>query len=159
MKTIFLISIFCIGMPFLIFSQESKLPEPEGNFSAIITTNIDNSITWYSNTLGFKIINKTENIERGFKQANLKTGKVWIELIELKNVLAQENILKDKPKGTKISGFFKFGMQVSAFNDWIIHLKKLNTEFLGTVVTDKLSGKKMVLIKDPDGNRIQIFEK
>ena len=45
------------------------------------------------------------------------------------------------------------------FDDWVDTLKHAKVEFYGDVVTDELSGKRMLLIKDPDGNRIQLFEK
>ena len=38
-------------------------------------------------------------------------------------------------------------------------LRLLCIEFHGQVVHDANSGKKMVIIRDPDGNRIQFFEK
>ena len=132
---------------------------PEAYFSAIIVNDIESSITWYSNNFGFEVLNKIESEEKGFKQANLKCGNILIELIELKSSLSPKSILENHPKKTKIDGFFKFGFLVSEFEKWVDALKKSKVEFYGDVVTDKLSGKKTLLIKDSDGNRIQIFEK
>lgn len=141
------------------FSQSDSLPDPEAYFSAIIVNDIESSITWYSNNLGLKLLNKVDSEERGFKQANLKRGNVLIELIELKSSLSQKTLLESHPKKTKIEGFFKFGFRVSEFDKWVAALKKSKVEFYGDVVTDDLSGRRMLIINDPDGNRIQIFEK
>ena len=44
------------------------------------------------------------------------------------------------------------------FDTWVARLKATGVEFQGDVVIDKTSGKKMLVVKDPDGNRIQLFE-
>lgn len=144
---------------FTSHGQSKSLPTIEAYFSAIIVNDIDSSINWYSNNFGFKLLNKTESEERGFKQANLICGNILIELLELKSSLSSKSILENHPKKTKIEGFFKFGFLVSEFDDWVDTLKHAKVEFYGDVVTDELSGKRMLLIKDPDGNRIQLFEK
>ena len=141
------------------YGQTKSLPTPEAHFSAIIVSNIGTSINWYSDSFGFKVLNKVVSEKRGFKQANLKCGNILIELIELNNSLTATDILKNHPKKTKIDGFFKFGFIVSKFDKWVTHLKQLKVEFYGTVVTDPISKKRMILLKDPDGNRIQLFEK
>lgn len=82
-----------------------------------------------------------------------------IELIELKSSLSPKSLLENHPKKTKIDGFFKFGFLVSEFEKWVDALKKSKVEFYGDIVIDNLTGKRMLLVKDPDGNRIQIFEK
>lgn len=153
---------FLYGFLFLqtfSFSQIDDLPKPTAYFSAIIVTDIDQSIDWYSKNLGFEVLTKQENEARGFKQANLKCGAILIELIELKQVLNPDDILKDEPRGTKVGGFFKFGIQVDAFEKWIDHLKKNKVNFHGQAVKDPVSDKQMIIIKDPDGNRIQLFER
>ncbi|MBC8754818.1 VOC family protein [Kordia sp. YSTF-M3] len=156
-KAIIILTLILVSS--ISYGQSESLPNPEAYFSAIIVSDIESSITWYSNNFGFKVLNKIESEERGFKQANLKCGNILIELIELKSSVSRKSLLKNHPKKTKIDGFFKFGFLVSEFEKWVDHLKQAKVEFYGSVVTDNLSGKKMLLIKDPDGNRIQLFEK
>lgn len=43
------------------------------------------------------------------------------------------------------------------FDQWVASLQKSGVEFHGKVVGDPLTKQKMVIIKDPDGNRIQLF--
>lgn len=153
------ITFSILWMSFFCFSQKEALPSLEAYFSAIIVSDMDTSIYWYSNILGFEVLDKTESVERGFKQANLKKGNVLIELLELDSSVSQKEVLSNYSKKTKIYGFFKFGFLVSEFDKWIEVLKQAEVSFNGSVVTDHLSGKRMVIIKDPDGNRIQFFEK
>lgn len=158
MKKIVII-FFSLGLSLISYSQTKKLPDPEAYFSALIISDIEKSIDWYSKNLGFEVLNKNESKSIGYKQANLKRGNVLIELIELNSAVSAEKVIPNYTAKTRIKGFFKFGLIVSDFDKWIRELTKLKVEFHGSVVTSNETGKKMVIIKDPDGNRIQLFEK
>ena len=140
------------------YSQSSKLPDLKPYFVAIIVRNIDTSSQWYSEVLGFEILNRVNMEERGFRQANLKRGTATIELIEIDTAIYPLDILKGKAKRTQIAGYFKIGFSVSDFDKWENFLTKSGVEFHGSVVRDKTSNKRIVIITDPDGNRIQLFE-
>lgn len=141
------------------YGQSGSLPSPEAYFTAIIVSNIDSSIIWYASNFGFEVLNRVELEEKSLKQANLRSGNMLIELIELKSSLSPKTLLENHPKKTKINGFFKLGFLVPEFDKWIDSLKQSDVEFYGEVVIDDLSGKRMQLVMDPDGNRIQLFEK
>ena len=124
----------------------------------MIVQDMDRSIQWYTDVFRFKVLNQTANLERGFKQANLSTGGVWIELIELQSAISQQEILKEKPKGSKISGFFKFGIKLKDFDAWISHFETYVIGIGDQIVNDPVSSKRMVILKDPDGNRCSLRE-
>jgi catechol 2,3-dioxygenase-like lactoylglutathione lyase family enzyme len=147
-----------IGLPFGGYAQNESLPELEVYFSAIIVNNLDTSINWYANVLAFEVLDKTESKERGLRQANLKMGKSLLELIELNAAVSLKDVAPNYNSKTRVKGFFKFGFLTADFDKWINHLKQAKANFYGDVVNDNLTGKRMVIIKDPDGNRIQIFE-
>ncbi len=155
----FINMLFLICIPLLSFAQKDTLPALEAYFSAIIVKDIDASIKWYAEILGFDLINKIESEERGFKLSNLKREGVLLELIELKSALSLKDIASDYNAKTRINGLFKTGFLVSDFQAWMNHLTKNDVDFYGGVVTDPTSGKKMIIVTDPDGNRIQLFEK
>ena len=136
-----------------------KLPAIEAHFTAIIVSDIDKSIEWYKNGLGFEVLNRFDSEKRGFSQANLKTGNTILELIELKSSVRIEEIYPNYTKKTRLVGLFKTGFLVSKFDKWLQHFKKLKLQFHGNVVKDKKTNKRMFILKDPDGNRIQFFEK
>jgi len=146
-------------IPFLSHAQNDSIPELESYFSAMVVSDFESSISWYSNTLGFKVVNRIESKERGFKQSNLKRGDVLIELIELDKAVNLEDIVPNYSNKMRVIGFFKIGFLVTNFEKWIDHLTNEKIDFYGNVVTDDTTGKRMVIITDPDGNRIQIFEK
>ena len=130
---------------------------PDASFTAIIVKDIDQSLKWYSEVFGLETANRTDLEERGFSQANLRSADLWIELIELGSAVDPSSLV-DNSGRTRFTGFFKFGVQVSDFDSWWTHLQKLEVTINGSVVTSE-EGKRMVIILDPDGNRIQIFER
>lgn len=153
--------ILCI-LAILIFFESGLIAQnaqpPKPHFSAIIVMNMDTSISWYTQVLMLEVINKTELPERGIRQANLRNDYVAIELIELKDVIRLDTVLQSA--GTnKITGIFKIGFVVDDFDSWMKSIQKQNPEVHGNVVKDHLTGKKMVILLDPDGNRVQFFEK
>ena len=125
------------------------------SFFSIIVKNIDTSIHWYSDILGFVVQNKVEDKERGFRQANLRFKKTNLELIETRNSLEADF----EASNAILKGFFKIGFTIKNFDSQIEQLIKKGVKFRGQVVADPSSGKKMVILLDPDGNRVQFFEK
>lgn len=140
------------------FGQAKELSDPTPNFSALIVKDIDVSLAWYTDMLGYTILDQKDVKEMNFRQANLKRGSSAIELIELGKAIDPAAVIEGYSEKTKIQGIFKIGFTVSDFDDWISHLETSNAEFHGSVVSDPVSGKRMVIIKDPDGNRVQLFE-
>lgn len=143
----------------LLLSAQTKSESPQPYFSAIIVSDINASMSWYESHFGFEKVNLIENEARGFKMGNMKNDGAWIEFIELASTLMPNDIIKDKPRGTRIGGYFKFGFTVQDLDAWVAKLKKANVTFRGDVVTDPLSKMRMIIVLDPDGNRVQLFEK
>jgi len=136
-------------------SQSEKLELSEG-FVAFVVKDFKVSIDWYSSMLGFEIVNETHLVERGIKQANLKLGNTKIELIE-----SNSSINPNENHGNKklVQGIFKVGFIVSNFDDCIDQLIEFQLITKKDIVIDPTDNKRMLIIKDPDGNRIQLFEK
>ena len=136
-------------------SQSKKIELSDG-FAAFVVKDIKASIDWYTSKLGFEIVNETNLEERGIKQANLKLGNAKIELIE-----SDSSINPNENNNNKrlIQGIFKVGFIVSSFDDWVDHFIKFQLITKKDIVVDPTDNKRMLIINDPDGNRIQLFEK
>ena len=128
------------------------------SFIAIIVEDIEASIAWYDDILGFEVANRTDIADRGIHQVNMRRDGIALELIETRMVVGQDSVLSQMPAGSRIAGFFKFGFSVSEFDLWVSVLREAGARFQGSVVTDPLTDKRMVVVRDPDGNRIQLFE-
>lgn len=154
-----ILSLMLILFSMHMAAQPDHLSRPEPYFMALIVSNMDTSIAWYGEHLGFEVLNRTAQTDRGFRQSNLQCGSTLLELIELESAVMPAELLTDHPRATRVGGFFKFGFSVSDFDGWLAYLRDTGVQFRGDVVNDPYTKKRMIILLDPDGNRIQIFEK
>lgn len=136
-------------------AQEKKLPPLQACCSAIIVNDLETSREWYSSILGFELTNDFKSEERGISIANLSQGSTRLELIEIVGSVPPDSL----SKGTsRLQGIFKFGMRTGDFDVWAAHLIESDPSLQDQIVTDPVTRKRMLVIRDPDGNRIQLFE-
>lgn len=145
-----------LSCPFFCSSQNEIKVQPY--FTAIMVSNVEKSVQWYSDTFGLTIRNRYDSEEGGYKQVIMHSPDMLIELVELKSKVTAEEALKDKPKGTTIIGFSKFGFTAPQFDELHKILTDKNVTFAGRTVRDGVSGKRTFLIRDPDNNLLQFFE-
>lgn len=142
-----------------VHAQSDSLSLAPGSFAALIVEDIDTAKSWYTNVLGFTITHEDVHATLGIKQANLQQGDHAIELIETETAVSLSEAVANYHKKLRVQGLFKIGLHVLEFERWINHFEANNVTFQGRVVLDPISAQRMVIILDPDGNRIQIFEK
>jgi glyoxylase I family protein len=147
---VFILLLFSING----FAQENSV---KPFFSAVIVQDMDASIDWYEGVLEFSVASRTDNEERGLRQANLVNSETVIELIEISSSIGIDEIQALKPNTRYVQGFFKFGLIVDDFDGWEQRLKQKGVEFRGESMYDSLTQRSMMIILDPDGNRIQLF--
>ena len=152
--------ILCVLLiaPLSVCAQHTEL-DYQANFASLIVSDMDRSVEWYGNVLDLQVMSQVGSDERGFKITNLQNNDFRLELIELQNARDPRTEIQDYTPKTRVLGFFKVGFQVAAFDRWIEHLNEKSVAFNGEVVIDPQTKKRMVVATDPDGNRIQFFEK
>ena len=131
----------------------------EPSFVAVIVSDIDTSIAWYSRHLDLTLQDRTDRADFGFSQANLSNAAVHVELIQIKGSISADQVASAFGAKSRLQGVFKFGFRTGDFDDWLQRWKEAGVNFRGEVVSDPTSGKRMIIALDPDGNRIQLFEK
>jgi len=140
-----------------VFSQMQKHGEPKSFFFEVTVSDIDSSLAWYEKYLGLEFIERTDYPHLGYKQANLKSGLISIELIEPDSSVTEE-IIREYFSGKKLQGFSKIGFTVPDFTNWMGSMLEKNVRIVGSIAADRITGKRVLIIADPDGNLIQIFE-
>ena len=153
------VTIFVICLIPKVNSQNTNSDEIRPFFFSVIVQNMDSSVDWYSRMLGFDVVNRIDLEERGLKQVNLEMNGAQLELIELTSALSPKELLPSNTNKARIQGFFKVGFSVDSISEWVSRLENLGAVIHGDIVTDPVSGNKMVILTDPDGNRIQLFER
>jgi catechol 2,3-dioxygenase-like lactoylglutathione lyase family enzyme len=155
----FLLITFLASFFVVACTTQPEIPDLTPNFSAVIVNDMDISILWYQEKLGFEVVDKVDNEERGFRQANLSRDMNRLELIQLDTAIKASELLDQHGPRARLTGFLKIGYSVSDFDTWTAHLNENQADINGRIVSDPDSGKRMAVYLDPDGNRIQIFEK
>ncbi|MEM7370032.1 MAG: VOC family protein [Bacteroidota bacterium] len=150
--------LLILAFPADLLSQEQEQLSLNAYFSAIIVADMDTSLAWYTDVLGYEMVNQHTNQEVGFRIVNLKRADTLLELIEWQSAHAPKEVIPNFGPKTRLHGLFKIGFQVAEFEQWLEHLNGFVADIQEQVVHDPISGNRMLIIKDPDGNRIQLFE-
>ena len=152
-------SLFFLLITFFLF-QNCKDTTPQdqidANFTAIIVSDMDASLKWYQEKLGFQTVDYNEVPERGLKQASLSVGSNRLELIYLESLINADSTESAAQTGLKL-GLFKTGFNVTNFDQFLQNNLDIDAGD-ERIVVDSQTNQRMIVIKDPDGNRIQLFE-
>jgi len=108
---------------------------------------------WYRRHLGFF----TDSLATYDEQIALYTGDFWLTLREPANYLPRDSV----PKGPFVEffeGYFKFGFLVRGFDKLVAGLRTEGVEFRGDVVNDRNLRMRTLIIIDPEGNPVQLFD-
>ena len=114
-----------------------------------IANDVDSAVDFYTNKLGFKI---DKHVKSAF--AALSLGNLMLYI----NSPGAGGAGKAMPDGTipAPGGWNRFQLQVSDIEAAVKDLKKEGAKFRNDIVTGV--GGKQILLEDPSGNLIELFE-
>jgi predicted enzyme related to lactoylglutathione lyase len=145
-----------ICLPHVVTGQTSSA-KVTPYFFAVVVSNVETSSKWYGDLFGLKITKRDVNDQHGYKVFIMENDAMLVELMELKVSVAQAELLKHHPEGTRIHGHFKIGFKVAEMDSFLSHLRTFQIK-VPQIWTDAKNGKRNFLISDPDGNYVQFFE-
>lgn len=127
---------------------------------AFPVNDMEQSIKWYENTLGFALISRTTfSIPSGSAEiALLEGGGMRLELLSVPEKKRIDDLFADAPKHLNVIGNKAIVLQV---NDLAVASKELEEKGVTFVWREQyLAGNAMLcsMIKDIDGNKINIFQ-
>lgn len=156
-STLSIIVFLCLNVRPLN-AQTINAEVPSINFFALIVADLDSSIEWYANIASFEVLNRNVVDEMGLRQANLSNGIARLELIELTSSKSISDLVSDYDPRIRVEGLFKIGFTISDFDLWLSSISNLVEINQSEIVIDPVSKNRMIILRDPDGNRIQFFE-
>lgn len=132
----------------LLFTFCSTPKEFRFDELTIVTKNSESLSSWYSQNLGF-MESKDHSL--------LYHDNLTIKLIQ--NTEAKHRDSVEYAYNVQyLPGIFKFGFKTNQFDNLLAHLKKNDAQMEGSILKDTILNTRMVIIKDPESNLIQIFE-
>ena len=114
----------------------------------IITRDAQTLSDWYASNFGF--MDSKDN-------SLLYHDNLTIKLIENKKAKHRDSLKQDY-NIQYVPGIFKVGIKTNQFDELVKLLEQNNAQFHGSIVTDSILDSRMVIVKDPDNNYIQLFE-
>jgi glyoxylase I family protein len=110
-------------------------------------SNLDRAESFYTNILGFKVIDR---YQEEIRHSMLDTGATKIHLFESPDLEFDDAITQLSEDGY---AHMAFGINRKKFPQVMIELKKHNITFRGPIILGKGES---VHFKDPDGNHLEI---
>ncbi|HEY9697963.1 MAG TPA: VOC family protein [Trichocoleus sp.] len=117
---------------------------------AIICSNYDRSKHFYTNILGFPIIQETFRAERNSYKLDLQVGQDAIELFSFPNP-------PDRPSRPEACGLRHLAFAVADLDQAVENLRSKGIE-LEPIRLDELTGKRFTFFKDPDDLPLELYE-
>ena len=119
----------------------------EGGYFAVIVSDIDASAKWYRSTFGLAPVSSLTDAGR-FEIVNLSKPGMFVELLQL-------DAAARRP-ASRIEGLFKAGILVDDLVAFIDDLPL--TQEKPEVIVDERNKLRLIQLRDPDGNAIQVME-
>ncbi len=153
----FFIALLLLGCQ---FTQLAVAQEKFKTFGmAISVKDLEVSIKWYYNILGFKVLERSEFPLINAKTAFIEGAGIRLELLEVKDSFREASLFADPPNHMRLIGNKALILYVDNLNQITkeLEIKKVVFAFKEVKLNDK--GLTSTLIRDPDGNFISIFSK
>ncbi len=137
------------------WQQVYRTQDTQGAFFAVSVSNIDESIAWYTEKLGFALDHKSENEVR--KGALLSRPGVLLELAEFDGAVDLASLDLGR-ESHEIFGVFKIGLLTPSAEATQARLAEAGVETVFGIVTAS-DGRQTFGVSDPDGNLVQFFSR
>jgi catechol 2,3-dioxygenase-like lactoylglutathione lyase family enzyme len=128
------------------------------SFVALSVSDLDRSVAWYRHVLGLNVVREVEAGDGSARVRLLRESDVVVELIGHQNPIDVDPSVADQP-GFRFLGLFKSGFFVRGIDAFHVHLRSLEIDADATIGTDEVLGMRTFVFRDPDGNRLQVFER
>lgn len=118
---------------------------------AILTDRYEESKKFYTELLGFEIINETYRKERGSYKVDLAiAGKYTIELFSFPEY-------KERASFPEAKGLRHLAFAVDNVEEWILFFRSRNVE-VQDVRIDEITLKRFTFFYDPNGQPLELYE-
>lgn len=133
-------------------SWEGKSPQ----FVALSVGDIDSMAAWYETMFDLEPGTVNELQDGAVRQTSLRNEHLIIELVQHDQAASRAS--HDIARSYFIHGIFKVGFFVEDIEHAIATLEKRGATFRGRLMEIREHGVRTILVEDPEGNTVQLFE-
>ncbi|MBT2560643.1 VOC family protein [Pedobacter sp. ISL-68] len=154
------IKLLFFFLAYFYFTNEAIGQEKYRLFGmAISVQNLEESIKWYHDVLGFKLVERSEYPIIHAKTAFVEGAGIRLELLEVEESFRLPELFADPPKHMQLIGNKALILYVDNLTAITKELEKKKVAFAFKEAQLNNKGLKSTIIRDPDGNFISIFSK
>jgi catechol 2,3-dioxygenase-like lactoylglutathione lyase family enzyme len=142
-------SLLCAALSLALGTPAPAAPAepPHRAFLALRVSDAEASARWYARTFDLALANSFSTA--AYEQRILQGDGLIVELVQLKSGMTPA-----QPAGL---GFMKGGYVVPDFDGKVRRWRAAGVTFLGRIIYDDKLKLNAAILKDPDGNMIQVF--
>lgn len=145
-----------IVAPAALADDEGAWEAGPPQFFALSVADIDVMASWYETMLGLERGEMNGPADGTIRQTTLANGRLFVELV-------QHHEAKDRSsygieRSYLVHGIFKVGFFVQDIDRAVAELETKGASFRGGIIDLPEQGIRMILVEDPEGNIVQLFE-
>jgi catechol-2,3-dioxygenase len=141
-----------IGASFAALADVPELSGPQ--FFALSAADAKATADWYSRVFGVRVYHEFRAPDGG-QVVLLRGNRLSIEIVQVPGAQSPDAEAVKNPH--KTHGLFKIGMQVADLDGAVAHLKSLDVKFESQIVDLVQPPLRFVLVRDNEGNFVQLF--
>ena len=126
---------------------------------AFTVTDIEKTIHWYETILGFKVLSRTAFPAISAQVAFIQASNIRLEVLQAKDGFRLEELFADAPNHLLPIGNKTLVLQVNDLHTATLELEEKGVTFAWKEVDLTGNGTFSTMIRDIDGNFINIFER
>jgi catechol 2,3-dioxygenase-like lactoylglutathione lyase family enzyme len=124
-------------------------------FLALSVPDARASARWYSEAFGLRQLGEIKPPDGAAHLILLTSDSLLVEILQLRDARSPGAEAIEKPQLTQ--GIFKVGFHVRDLEAAVAKLRAMDARFETGIVDDARHSLRFVLVRDPDGNFIQVF--
>ena len=126
-------------------------------FIAISVPDAPASARWYREAFGLNVLDEIKPPDGAAHVIILASESLLVEILQLRAAKSPGEQAVKQPELTH--GVFKVGFHVTDLDAAVARLRAMKVAFDTDIIDDTQHGLRFVLLRDPDGNYIQLFGK
>jgi len=128
------------------------------SFFGVSVGDLEAAESWYRRVLGLETVRSVQSRNGDSRAVVMRRGELVVELVHFDGSRTpRADLSVEHP--FQIEGLIKAGMFVADAELWHQYLVAAGVEADAQVITDEALGMRTFVFRDPDGNRIQVFER
>jgi catechol 2,3-dioxygenase-like lactoylglutathione lyase family enzyme len=124
-------------------------------FIALSVPDAPKSAAWYREAFGLRVLDEIRPADGAAHIFILSSETLLMEILQLRTANSPGTDAIRNPERTH--GIFKVGFHVPDLDAAVRTLRDMNAVFDTGIIDDEAHGLRFVLLRDPDGNYVQLF--